>query len=370
MIDLNTLPNKPGCYLYKDKIGKVIYVGKAKDLKKRVTNYFSKIHIDEKTNVLVSHIDSVSFVITDTEVEALILENNLIKRHMPKYNINLKDNKRYAYLLLTEEDYPRLLLARDKEKKGKYFGPFVSGITRDYIRDLLIKTFQIRTCTKLPKRVCLRYHIKLCKGPCENLESKNSYEEKIKQVEMVLKGNTKELIEILQQKMVLASKNQEYELAIEYRNRLSALEWLQEKQKVERTKKYDEDIINYFEKEGKIYLILFNIYKGMLENKTEYSFEKTPDFLEEFIIRYYDDNPVPKELILPKEIDKSIQQFLEKKKESKVRIIIPKSGEKKQLLELVMKNIDVTFFGEEKKLEDLQQRLRLNEHPKIGRAHV
>jgi excinuclease ABC subunit C len=152
MIDLKNIPNSPGCYIYKNSLGNIIYIGKAKNLKKRVSSYFQNKQHDPKTQMLVKSIESVDFIATDNEIEALVLENNLIKKNKPKYNIDLKDSKRYAYVLITKEDYPRLVIARNRKQKGTYFGPFVSGKERDYVLEYLTKTFRLRTCRKFPKK--------------------------------------------------------------------------------------------------------------------------------------------------------------------------------------------------------------------------
>src|SRR4030042_3892958 len=161
MIDCKKLPTNPGCYLFKDSQQHIIYVGKANNIKKRVQSYFQNKSLDPKTRALITKIVSVDYIVTDTNIEALILENTLIKKHQPKYNINLKDAKTYAYILITDDEYPRLLIARQKNEPGKYYGPFVSAQERDYVLWLLQKTFSLRTCKKLPKKPCLRYHIQL-----------------------------------------------------------------------------------------------------------------------------------------------------------------------------------------------------------------
>ena len=156
MIDLSKIPTAPGCYQFKDRSNNIIYIGKAKNLKKRVKSYFQKSNLGRKTTALVDNIDTVDFIITGSEVEALILENNLIKKHQPKYNINFKDSKRYAYIELTGEDFPRLLIARRESNSGKFFGPFVSAAARDYIINVLKKTFQIRTCIFARRRASVK----------------------------------------------------------------------------------------------------------------------------------------------------------------------------------------------------------------------
>ena len=365
MIDLGSIPKEPGCYQFKSKSNIILYIGKAKDLRKRVKSYFQKTKHDPKTEVLLKRIHSVDYIVTDSEVEALILENNLIKKHQPKFNINFKDAKRYAYIEITSEDFPRLLLARNNRGKGKFYGPFVSAAVRDYILYILRRTFLVRTCKKLPKRACLRYHINLCHAPCTGEISKTQYQENIRAVKQILKGKSNDLVKSLIKKMDIASKKLNFERAMELRNQIGAINSLKERQAMERKKKVNEDIINYIIKNERVYLILFNIYKGTLENKQEFDFEFTPEFFEEFLLQYYSDNEIPKELILPERIDQSLKEFLEQKRESKVKVTIPQRGEKKKLLELVKKNIVVTFFGNIERLDDLKAQLQLQETPAV-----
>jgi len=365
MIDTGEIPHEPGCYLYKDKRGRIIYIGKAGDLKKRVSSYFTKNNHDAKTEQLVSVIDSVDFIVTENETEALVLESNLIKKHQPKYNVNLKDSKRYAYLQLTDEEYPRLLLARKRDNKGRFFGPFVSAAEREYVRNLVIKTFHIRTCKRLPKKPCLRFHIKLCKAPCVGLVSKESYNSEIAIAQMVLRGRVKELIKKLETKMQRFSEGQLYEHAMEAREQINALIYLNERQNMERQKKYDEDVINFVVRDDVVYLSLFNVHRGMLHNKQEYIFDATPEFLNDFLMQYYDEHDIPKELILPKKIDTVLHSYLERKLGQRLRINVPQKGEKKQLLTLVSKNIDMSFFGDLEKVQALQKAVKLQDPPEV-----
>jgi len=367
MIALSKVPTNPGCYIYKDFSGTVIYVGKAKNLRKRVSSYFQKKDHDAKTAALVRNIHSAEFIITDTENEALLLENNLIKKHGPKYNIDLKDSRRYAYLLVTDEKFPRLLVARDRKEKGQYFGPFTSGIDRDYIQKFLVKTFKIRTCRKLPKRECLRFHIGLCPAPCTGRIDEIAYKKSIMQAVEVLKGKTSDVIVQLKKEMESASNKLQYEVALNIRNQIDSLSWLEENQKVERKKKYNEDIINYFVTTEKTYLMLFNIHNGILENRQEYEFENTPseDVLEQFLVQHYDKNTVPKEIIIPHRISASVVSFLDSKRKDKIIITVPKIGEKKNLLELVQKNIEGIFLKGQKSVEVLRKELKLNSTPRI-----
>jgi len=358
-IDLTRIPKEPGCYLYKDDKGTIIYVGKAKDLSKRVRSYFSKKHLD-KTALLVQNISSVDFIVTSSEAEALLLENTLIKKHQPKYNVDLKNGQRYAYIRITNETFPRLVVARDQREKGKYFGPFVSGQVRDDILQTLIKTFHIRTCKRLPKRACLRYHINLCDAPCVAKISEEEYNLAIEKCVMVLKGKTKELVKHLIAEMNIASKQMRYEDALLKKRQIDSLQWLDERQSVERNKTYDEDIINYRLIDSRVYLILFNIYKGTLTRKQEFVFDETPDFFEEFLERYYEDHSIPKELIVPVAVSDVVKEHLGIKV-----VTVPKVGEKKKLLGLVDKNIELSFFADLARLEELKEKLKLPVLPRV-----
>lgn len=365
MIDLTSLPLNPGCYLFRDTEKRIIYVGKAKNLRKRVKSYFQKKEQDPKTRCLITTLDSVEFFVTDTEVEALILENTLIKKHQPKYNINLKDAKTYAFIELTDEVFPRLLIARQKQGNGKYFGPFVSALERDHVLQFLNRTFALRTCRKLPKKTCLRYHLQLCAAPCVGLISQEDYDMRIRNVRLILSGKSRELLKKLRQEMTRKAQSFEYENALIVRNQITAIQHLQEHQKMQRQHTFDEDIISYLLRDGTIYLMLFNIYNGTLSTKNEFVFDFTPDFLEEFIVQYYSENPIPSEVIIPRKPSDSLAAFLTQKRKKKVRIIVPKKGTKKQLLELVEKNIEITFFGDRSKVEALQHQLNLQEPPQV-----
>jgi excinuclease ABC subunit C len=363
MIDLASLPSSAGCYLFKDSSGEIIYIGKGKNLKKRVRSYFKPIEADQKTRNLVENIDSVDVIVTDNEVEALVLENNLIKKHQPKYNIDLKDSKNYAYIQVTEEAYPRLLLARRKEGRGKFYGPFVSARERDKVRYVVNKTFGFRKCRKMPKKPCLRYHINLCSTPCTGNISQEQYQERIRMAKLILKGRSKELLQKMNLEMTVASGNMNFERALGLRDQIEALEGLSQSQNMDRQRKHDEDIINFTIRDDRVYLLLFNIYKGTLINKEEFSFNLLPDFFEEFLIQYYSEKEIPKELIIPVKIESSITDFLSYRRGGKVKVTVPKKGEKKQLLKLVKRNVETTFFGDLSKLEELKKALNLSETP-------
>jgi excinuclease ABC subunit C len=370
MIDLLDIPGNPGCYIFSDRNAQIIYIGKAKNLKKRVGSYFRKKGLDPKTERLVRQINAVEFIITDTEVEALVLEDTLIKKHRPIFNINLKDSHKYAYLRLTGELFPRLLVARGKRSRGKdeLFGPFVSAASRDYVMTVLKKAFKLRTCNRMPKKPCLRHHINLCHAPCIGNITEREYAESIKQVRWVLKGKARQLLKHLTEEMKQASGRLEFERALELRNRINAVEGLSERQNMERNRKYNEDIIHYIVKNDTVYLNLFNVYKGMLENKQVFTFERMgEDFFEEFLVQYYSQygHSVPGELIVPGPVSDSLVSFLSMKAGKTVRVRVPQRGEKKQLLDLVLKNIEMTFFGDTEKLKDLKNKLKMQELPVV-----
>jgi excinuclease ABC subunit C len=365
-------PDKPGCYIFSDAGGKIIYIGKAKSLKKRVKNYFQKKGLDPKTEKMVGEIRSVEFIVTDSEVEALILENTLIKRNKPKYNIELKDAKSYAFIRLPDERFPRLVIARQRgmKLKGEFFGPFVSAAARDHVLMVLNKTFQLRTCKRMPKKPCLRHHLNLCHAPCTGNIGESQYAEKIKRARMVLKGKSRELVNQMTEDMKKASDGLNFEYAIELRSQVDAVKRLQEKQNMDRQKKYNEDIIHYQVKNDTVYLALFNVYKGTLENKKAFQFDyhspsPDDDFFQEFLVRYYSENPVPSELVVPKGISETVVTFLKMQAGKNVHVRVPQRGEKKQLLELVLKNIEIIFFGDVEKLKDLKNKLKMQEMPVV-----
>jgi excinuclease ABC subunit C len=365
MINISKIPEKSGCYLFKDKFKKIIYIGKAKNLKKRVLSYFQKKERDEKTIAMISHINFVDFIITRNEVEALILENNLIKKESPKYNIDLKDSKRYAYIEVTQEKFPRLLISRKISGNSLFFGPFVSAQSRDYILSALKRVFKIRTCKKLPKKSCLRFQLGLCDAPCIKNISNKDYGDRVNSIKEILKGKTLKIVSKLEKKMAFESRRQNFEKAIFYREQIESIERLKEKQMMERQKKYNEDIINFVVRDNKVYLMLFNVYKGILENKQEFVFDYHIGFFEDFLSQYYFSNPVPKEIIVPKKVSPIIERYLSKIRGKKTSVIVPKKGEKKELLLLVKNNVEIVFFGDEKKLFLLGKKLNLRDIPRI-----
>ena len=347
---IERLPLSPGCYLFKDAKGNVIYVGKAKELRKRVSSYFAKRHEDVKTQMLIDEITDLDFISTTTEVEALILENNLIKKHYPHYNIDLKDAQRYAYIrLVTNTDLPYIEVERNRQENGEYYGPFVSGYIRRLVIEVLNRNFKILTRKPSPRTL--------------KLIDKEAYLERIGQARIILKGDVDQLIKELKNAREEASKNTFYEYALTLQNRIGALESLKEKQYMELTRSFDASIINYITSKDTVYLLVFSIRKGILEGKQEYVLPYMEDFLNEFILRYYDTAPIPDEVIVPHTVDPALEQYLTKLKKRKVQIIIPQSGDKKQLLDLVLKNVHDTFFFGKGRLIALKEALELPKLP-------
>ncbi len=365
MISLDSLPHLPGCYLFTDDQGTVIYVGKARDLKKRVANYFQKQDHGPRTQALVFAAKAVDFIVTNTEVEALLLENTLIKKHLPRYNIKLKDSSRYACIELTEEQFPRIRISRKATGKGSFFGPFTSARERTFVYQLLRKTFGLRTCKRMPKRACLRYHLGHCTGPCLGKIGEAEYQARVKRAAYALGGKTGELVESLQREMRELSTRQEFERAIELRDEIAALEHLQERQQVEKSRKYDQDVISYQVDGSSVFLMLFKVYRGSLEGKEDYVFAQSENFREEFLVQYYSEHEPPEELIMEESQDESLVDFLSHVKGKKVHVTVPKQGEKKVLLELAKKNVEIGFFGDRMKMQALAEALRLPRIPQV-----
>lgn len=355
MISLASLPNAPGCYLFSDENGTIIYVGKAKDVKKRVASYFTKTDHDTKTTNLITRIASVDYVMTMSEAEAFLLENNLIKKHQPRYNIDLKDAKRFAYIELSLDEFPRIGIARRTTKgEGTYFGPFVSAAQRDQVLRVVKKVFRLRSCKKLPKRACLRYHLQSCSAPCIGTISADEYRTQVERAAALLKGKGTELLKSLKAEMAERSVAQEFEKALALRNQITAIERLAERQHVERPKDTDQDAIAYTVVDSTVFLMIFSVQKGLLLGKQEYTFDASGDFFEEFCVQYYADRPPPAEIILPHEVDPALIEYLSQRRGSAVQVTVPKIGEKKKMLELVNKNIEHAFLRDEVKVKELQ----------------
>jgi len=376
-INYHNLPQNPGCYIFKDKNNGVVYIGKAKNLKKRVSSYFRDDMDDIKTRELIKHIGSLDYIITSNEVDALLLESKLIKQHKPKYNIDLKDDKSYAYIKITDEEFPRIVVVREKNvKPGEkgLFGPYTSGGSRITLVRLLNKIFMLRVCKTLPKRPCILYHIHLCAAPCIGKISKSEYGENIQKAKMVLQGETKELIEILEKEMKKFSSGERYELAKIRRDQIAALQYISEKPGMTALRKtYDQDVINYSIDKDDVYIQLFNIHKGVISNRKDYAIKNQElgimnyGFLERFIQQYYYTNDIPQEIIIPEKINEQdlIEKYLTALAKRRVVITVPKTGGKKRLLALLKENIISKHELGEKNLAELQEILSLPGYPRV-----
>lgn len=349
--DIHFLPLNPGCYLFRNSAGEVIYVGKAKSIRKRVSSYFQKTELEPKTAELVKNIQDIDFFVTPSEVEALILENSLIKKHYPKYNLDLKDSHRYAYILIHNEDIPWLEVVRYRDTQGEYYGPFVSGAMRKLIMEVLTRTFRVYS-RKPSQRI-------------KKSTDKEQYLQRIKQARQILKGNVDELITELHEKMKIASAKTFYEYSLSLRNQIAALKTLKEKQIMEMTRNVDANIINYMISGDTVYLLVFSVRKGILEGKQEYSFDYYEDFFDDFLIQFYDSAPIPEELIIPHEADPGLAEYLRQKGKRKVSIIVPQKGDNKELLNLVEHNIKTTFFAGSERVNELQKILSMEKLPLI-----
>jgi excinuclease ABC subunit C len=365
MIDIASLPHAPGCYLFSDRHDTIIYVGKAKDLKKRVTSYFQKTDHDPKTQNLIERIAAVDFVVTTTEAEALILENNLIKKHQPKYNIDLKDAKRFAYIEMTKEEFPRIGIARNTTGDAAYFGPFVSAAERDAVLHVVKRIFGLRSCRKMPKRACLRYHLQSCSAPCIGRISAEEYRMQVENAETLLKGKGTDLIHALKEEMARRSGEQEFEKALVLRNQISAIGRLSQHQQVEKVKTIDQDVIAYRRTGSTVYLMVFSFEKGRLVSKQEFTFEFGEDFFEEFLVQFYADRLPPAEVILPEPAGGAVVEYLAQKRKKSVTVTVPKAGDKRKQLDLVLTNIDHVFLKDSMKANDLMAALDLPAPPAV-----
>lgn len=335
---LALLPNQPGCYLMKDRQGTIIYVGKAKILKNRVRSYFTGSH-DGKTQALVNEIEDFEYIITSSNIEALILEMNLIKKHNPKYNVMLKDDKSYPFIKLTAERHPRLIITRKvKKDKGKYFGPYPNVFAAKETKKLLDRLYPLRKCSTLPNRVCLYYHIGQCLAPCVNNISEETYKEMTDEITKFLNGGYTEVKKQLTEKMMEASEALDFERAKEYRDKISAIETTMEKQKITMQDFVDRDVFGYAVDKGWMCVQVFFIRQGKLIERDVSMFPFYDDPEEEmltFLGQFYEkpNHFKPKEILLSKEVDGELAKEL-----LGVKIIQPARGQKKELVQLATKN--------------------------------
>ena len=288
------IPTDPGVYLYKDEAGEILYVGKAKSLRSRVKSYFSSNDHPTKTRQLVLRIRQIDWVIVNNEVEALLLENKLIKQHTPKYNVNLKDAKTYAYISLTRENYTRILTSRKVARKLESFGPYTDGFTRQDLQRLVVKVFKLRTCKTLPKRACLNYHIHLCTAPCIGNVTLEQYGEQVRQARSFLNGNYQQTIEQLKAQMEANSQAKQYETALELRNQILSIRLVTEHQIVDKERRFDQDVLVFRQVGEKMLAVQMGMRRGVLLGKKEFSVDVQPQIEQEFLKAFYTASMIPR----------------------------------------------------------------------------
>ena len=366
--ELKKLPKNPGVYIMRDENDTIIYVGKAINLHNRVRSYFRpNIGRGPQIDKMVTLIARFEYIITDSELEALVLENNLIKEHSPKYNTMLKDDKTYPYIKVTVgEDYPRVLFSRQMKKdKSKYFGPYTSaGAVKDTI-ELLNKLYQLRTCNRsLPKdigndRPCLNYHIKQCLAPCQNYVSKEQYAEQVAKALEFLNGKYDVILKDLEKKMFQASENMEFEEAIRYRDLFNSVKQVSQKQKITDSDMEDKDIIALAKDDNDAIVQVFFVRGGKLIGRehfhmTHVSGTPSAQILLDFVKQFYAGTPfIPKELMLQEEIEdvEILEKWLSEKRGSRVYIRVPKKGTKEKLVELAAQNARLVLSQDREKIK-------------------
>lgn len=371
--ELKQLPDRPGVYLMHDADDHVIYVGKAKVLKNRVRQYFQTgIRRTAKIEMMISHIAWFEYIVVDSELEALVLENNLIKEHTPKYNTLLKDGKTYPYIKVTVgEDYPRVLMTREQKKdRAKYFGPYALGGSIGGMIELLRKIFHIRTCSlSLPKdigkeRPCLYYQIGQCDAPCANLIGKEEYNASVEKVIRFLSHDYDDVLKLLQGKMLQASENLEFEKAAEYRDLIRQVEALHQEQKADDSLTEERDIIAYAGKDGNTVVSVFFERDGRLVGREHHYMEQAEEpevFLSEFLKQFYDGMPyIPKEIVVETEPEEQalLEEWLTAKKGRNVHIRIPKIGGKEHLVRLAKQNAEMVLRQDMEKLSREEKRTK------------
>ena len=359
---LDNLPTKPGCYIYRSADHTIIYVGKAINLRNRVRSYFQKsANHSPKTRRLVANIVDMEFIVTDTELEALILECNLIKKHRPKYNIRLRDDKHYPYIqLTTSEPFPRLLITRrvSQNDGNRYFGPFTNSFAVNQTLNLMYRIFPIVTCRKKwtnteHQKPCLYHHMGRCpEAPCANLADKDRYWQGVKDVELFLSGRQEKLMKAMRQQMDDAAENLEFERAAKLRDQLQSIESVIERQKVVSTTTGDQDVMAVVSDDAGACVQMFFIRGGKLIGQEHFLLEGTEgengigEATAEFLKQYYQDASfVPSEILLPQHVEELeiIESWLRQKKGTKVTLTVPKTGEKKRLIEMAGQNAQIAL---------------------------
>lgn len=350
---LELLPDNPGCYLYKDNIGEIIYVGKAKNLKNRVKSYFTGTH-NKKTQTLVSKIEDLEYIIVNSEKEALLLENNLIKKYRPYFNIRLKDDKSYPYLMITKEEHPRLLMTRKYKRNNKniYFGPYVDIKSATEVKKILDKIYPLRKCNPVEKRPCMYYQIGECIGPCAKKITTDDYKMQISKIKSFLTGNTKEILSDLRTKMQEHIKNLEFEAAGQIHSYIKSIEVSVQNQVVADSTNIDRDYIGFSFNDEYICIQIFLSRLGnIIERKVEYFnlYDSPEEILYSYLLQYYALNKLPKEIYIDDVDENLLSDVVD------CKIIIPKRGNHRKILDTVKENA-MYYLNNNLAIEELKER--------------
>jgi hypothetical protein len=350
---LELIPENPGCYLYKDNIGEIIYVGKAKNLKNRVKSYFTGTH-NKKTQTLVSKIEDLEYIIVNSEKEALLLENNLIKKYRPYFNIRLKDDKSYPYLMITKEEHPRLIMTRKYKKNNKniYFGPYVDIKSAAEVKKILDKIYPLRKCNPVEKRPCMYYQIGECIGPCAKKITSEDYKVQISKIKSFLTGNTKEILTDLKNKMQNHIRNLEFEAAAQIHSFIKSIEVSVQNQVVSDSNNVDRDYIGFTFNNDYICIQIFLSRLGnIIERKVEYFnlYDSPEQILYSYLMQYYSINKLPKEIYIDQVDEDLLSDVVD------CKVIIPKRGNHRKILDTVKENAS-HYLNNNLAIEELKER--------------
>lgn len=378
--EIKKLPSKPGVYIMRDKNDTIIYVGKAVSLKNRVSQYFRKTNKTVRIQRMVSLIDHFEYIVVDNEAEALILECNLIKKNMPKFNVLLKDDKAYPYIKIdVKSDYPNVFYTRSIKNDGaKYFGPYANPYAAKEMINFIKERFQIRQCKvfKSNKRACLNYHIKRCLAPCVNYVSKEEYRKQIDQIIMLLEGKTESIIKNLENEMKKAAEKQDYETAAKLRDRISAIEHFSQEQKVSNINEKSIDVIGVFKNEIDCVVEIFFVRNSKMIGREHYFLSNMADenisnILSDFVKQYYlQKEELPSKIMMQEDIEDKeiIEKILTEKSGKKVEFKTPQKGEKLRFVEMAVNNAKITLENKTKEKHDLvlglKQALNLEKLPR------
>ncbi|MBE6508316.1 MAG: excinuclease ABC subunit UvrC [Methanobrevibacter sp.] len=372
----DNLPNKPGVYIMRDDTDTIIYIGKAKNLVKRVKSYFREKLDRPKTQILMSHFDSLEYIVTNSEKEALILEATLIKKHRPRYNVQLKDDKRYPYVKITDEDFPRLVITRNVTKNGVYFGPFTDvGSVKQTVK-FLKSLFKIRTCRNM-NGPCLNSQIDLCYAPCDGRITKEEYSEIINKIDLFFQGKYSTIVKNLKVEMIEAAENEEFEKAAVIRDQISSIEEIMEKQFVDLVDDdLDQDVIAISPSKDEVIVIIMPIRNGKIVGRDDFlmsgaQYDSSSEIMFAFIQQYYGYNRhIPKQILLDEDIDEKelLEDWLSDLRGNKVKIKVPQKGVKLRLVKMAKKNADI-IKHQKKKMEnsliELKKYLKLEKLPRV-----